>query len=189
MSYARVWACSQVRVGPTSGLSARNPRCRHMLGSWLLPSFAEGQSLWPVLAQTFAHVACVVWVRLRALECTCFINFKWLFLLLRAYLHIWKLHPKFPGGNFCHCLKIVVVLVDDPTSFSWQKLKDTLNYLVRSPIRVTSGTVMKNGKKWMFSGLAIFLPNLSLLPFFFFPVHSLFWLKESLSYIFPIWYK
>jgi len=34
-----------------------------------------------------------------------------------------------------------------PTGFSWQKFKDTLNYLVRSPIRVTSGTMMNNGKK------------------------------------------
>lgn len=63
----------------------------------------------------------------KGLECTGLIHFKWLFLLPRSYVHIWKLHPKFPGGSFCHCLKIVIVLEDDPTGFL-QELQDTLSY-------------------------------------------------------------
>lgn len=145
MSQACVWACSWVQVGPASGLFACKHRCRHRLGSMVLPSFAEGQSLWPVLAQTFAPVVCGVSVASCALErmlwpcatpgrdsinmgweqgdhgtwrepafepalClaverlsmwieyTRFIHFKWLFLLLRSHVHIWKLRPKFLGG-------------------------------------------------------------------------------------------
>lgn len=52
------------------------------------------------------------------IEYTCFINFKWLFLLLRPHVCIWKLHPIFLRGSFSHCMKIVIVFMGDPTAFS-----------------------------------------------------------------------
>jgi len=113
--------------------------CLHVMGAEpALPSFVEGQSLWPVLALCLVcgehgsvGTVRLPWpfvmpgmsgTRLRPAltllqPALCLTVLKWLkhtgLLHFRwLFLHTGKPHPKFPGGRFHHCLKTGIDLED-----------------------------------------------------------------------------